>query len=112
MDRIPLASRPQTLTFTIMAKDGSKKRSAAQLEEADVSMAAAGDESVANITSTDEPKKKKSKKDKSSGPSEEELIALELCPIAHPLANAKMAKKVLKCVKKGQFNLLVLLGLG
>ena len=56
---------------------------------------------AAAVVTSEEPKKKKSKKEKTGGPTEEELAALELCPIAHPLASAKMGKKVLKTVKKG-----------
>lgn len=69
-------------------------------------VSAAADESMAVDTSAviEEPKKKKSKKEKTAGPTEEELAALELCPIAHPLASAKMGKKVLKTVKKGQLE--------
>ena len=51
---------------------------------------------------------KKSKKEKKEKDEDEEIIVplSELSPIAHPLAQKKLAKKLHKTIKKGAFSLL------
>jgi H/ACA ribonucleoprotein complex subunit 2 len=114
-----------------MAKDAaqkeksSKKRRESEMGATEVEVPAV----VAQGPADGEPKKKKSKKvlgaplsfgssgdrwwKKPYDKDEDKEIPLEaLSPIAHPLANKKLAKKVLRTVKKGVCALLfyVLLG--
>ena len=60
----------------------------------------------AQAMEVDEPKAKKSKKDKDGDSGEKEIPKEALSAIAKPLAGKKAGKKVLKLVKKGQSLLL------
>ena len=75
----------------------SKKRSRDEI---------AAEESVppiaADSTQVPAAKTKRSKKDKSERAEEREIAVEELCPVAKPLAERKLAKKVLRTVKKGK----------